>query len=69
MGKAWTGGRRLVVNQLCASLSLFVNEGAEPQELQGPTQLTLQDSFWKSISTQAYQAESDKISLPLCVHK
>lgn len=48
MGKAWIGGRRL--NQLRASLSLFVNEGVELPGLQGPAQLTLEDSTLKSIS-------------------
>lgn len=42
MGKAGTGGRRL--SQLCASLSLLVNEGVKLLGLQGPAQLTLENS-------------------------
>lgn len=51
MGKAWIGGRKL--NQLSASLSLFVNEGVELPGLQGPAHLTLEDSTLKSVSSQA----------------
>lgn len=59
MGTAWAGGRRL--NQRCASLSLFVNEGVELPGPQGPAQQTLEDSTFKSVSTQACQAGSDKL--------
>lgn len=44
-------GWRLAMNQLCASLSLFVNEGFALPEPQGPIQLTLEDSILKSVST------------------
>lgn len=54
MGKAWIRGRRL--NQLSASLSLFVNEGVELPGPQGPARLTLEDSTLKSVSSQACQA-------------
>lgn len=54
MGKAWTSSRRL--NQLSASLSLFVNEGFELPGLQCPAQLTPEDSTLKSVSSQACQA-------------
>lgn len=37
MGKAWTGGRRLAMHQLCASLSLFVSEGFELPEARVPS--------------------------------
>lgn len=47
---------------------LFVSEGFELPEPQGPIQLTLEDSTLKSVSTQACQAGSDKTSLPLCAH-
>lgn len=68
MGKVRTGGRRLAMNQLCASLSLFVSERFELPELQGPVQLMFEDSILKSASTRACQAGSDKTSLLLCAH-
>lgn len=66
MGKAWTGGRRL--NQLSASLSLFVNEGVELLGLQGPAQLTPEDSTLKSISSQACQVVKQNFLTTLFLH-
>lgn len=39
------------MNQLCASLSLFVSEGFALPEPQGRIQLTLEASILKSVST------------------
>lgn len=65
-GKSLDWGQEL--NQLSASLSLFVNEGVELLGLQGPAQLTLEDSTLKSVSSQACQAVKQNFLTTLFPH-